>query len=155
MPLTITEGPFAGWMRWRDEPNGRFSDIALGQFYFRDEDQNKVRCRIDTGHRHTNNADFIHGGMMMAFADMAYFAVAWKLLEDVFAVTLSATFEFVGAAKPGEPIDAVGEILKETGKLIFVHVRMEQNGQLVATTTATLRKLSRTVARDNFMRTEG
>jgi uncharacterized protein (TIGR00369 family) len=155
MPQTIHDGPYAGWMRWRGAPDGRFSDTALGPFWFRDEANGEVRCRVETGRQHTNGADFIHGGMMMTFADMAYFAIAWRRLEDVMAVTLTATFEFMGAAKAGEPIDAVGSVIKETGKLIFVHVRIEQGGNIIATTSATLRKLSRAVIRESGMRTEG
>jgi acyl-coenzyme A thioesterase PaaI-like protein len=155
MPMTITEGPYAGWMRWKLENDGRFSDKAIGQFHFRDEADGKVRCRIETGFEHTNGGNFIHGGMMMTYADMAYFAGCWRILENMFAVTLSATFEFVGAAKPGEPLDAVTEIIKETGKLIFVHTRIEQNGHIVATSSATLRKISRAVIKESGMRTEG
>lgn len=155
MPHLVTDGPYAGWMRWRGAPDGRFSDTALGPFWFRDEAGGEVRCRVETGRQHTNGADFIHGGMMMTFADMAYFAIAWCNLETVMAVTLTATFEFMGAAKPGQPIDAVGRVMKETGKLIFVHCRIEQNGDILATSSATLRKLSRTFPQDAGVQTEG
>jgi uncharacterized protein (TIGR00369 family) len=155
MPITITEGPYAGWMRWKKTMDGRFSDTALGPFYFRDEDNDFVRARLDTGHQHTNGADFIHGGMMMSFADMAYFAICWRRLENVMAVTLTSTFEFMGAAKPGIALDAVGEVIRETGKLIFVHVRIEQSGSVVATSSATLRKISRSAIVEQDVRTEG
>ncbi len=155
MPITITDGPYAGWMQWGSAPQGRFSETALGPFWFRDEANGEVRCRVETGRQHTNNADFIHGGMMMTYADMAYFAIAWRNLEHVMAVTLTATFEFMGAAKPGGPIDAIGSVTKETGKLIFVHIRMEQNGDIIATSSATLRKLSRERLTQGGMLTEG
>ncbi len=155
MPETLTDGPYKGWMRWTDLLDGRFSDTALGPFWFRDEANGGVRCRVETGRRHTNGANFIHGGMMMAYADMAYFAIAWRNLETVMAVTLTATFEFMGAAKPGEPIDAVGSVIKETGKLIFVSIRMEQNGQTLATSSAVLRKITHPVIHEKGMRTEG
>jgi uncharacterized protein (TIGR00369 family) len=155
MPALQKDGPFAGWMHWENEANGRFSDTAIGPFYFRDEANGFVRCRLQTGHRHTNNVNFIHGGMMMGFADMAYFAICWRRLEEVMAVTLTSTFEFMGAAKPGDMLDAVGEVVRETGKLIFVYIRIEQNGEVVATSTATLRKISRAKVQGNNALTEG
>ncbi len=143
MPITVTEGPYAGWMRWRTTSDGRFADAALGPFHFKDEPDGKsVRSVIETGQQHTNGADFLHGGFIMAYADMVYFAIAWKQLEQTFAVTLTSNYEFMGAGVAGVPLEAVGEVLKETGKLIFVRAVLSQNGQPVCTTSATLRKIS-------------
>jgi acyl-coenzyme A thioesterase PaaI-like protein len=97
---------------------------------------------IETGIQHTNGADFLHGGFIMSYADMVYFAIAWRSLEDVMSVTLTSTFEFVGAGRAGIPLEATGDVVKETGKLIFVRALITQNGDPVCMTTATLRKIS-------------
>jgi acyl-coenzyme A thioesterase PaaI-like protein len=143
MPITETDGPYQGWMRWQPRGDGRFAEAALGPFFFRDEpDGRSVRCIIETGIQHTNGADFLHGGFIMSYADMVYFAIAWRSLEDTLAVTLTANYEFVGAGRAGVPLEAVGEIIKETGKLIFVRALLSQGDVPVCMTTATLRKIS-------------
>ncbi len=143
MPITITDGPYQGWMRWQPRGDGRFAEAALGPFAFRDEPGgNSVRCVIETGIQHTNGADFLHGGFIMSYADMVYFAIAWRSLETTDAVTLTSNYEFVGAGRAGLPLEAVGEIVKETGKLIFVRAMLVQSGEPVCMTTATLRKIS-------------
>jgi acyl-coenzyme A thioesterase PaaI-like protein len=143
MPIVIQDGPYAGWMRSGTNSNGRFADAALGPLYFRDEPDGKsVRCVIETGIQHTNGADFLHGGFIMSYADMVYFSIAWRPLEHSFAVTLTSNYEFVGAGIAGVPLDAVGEVIKETGKLIFVRALLSQNDNPVCMTTATLRKIS-------------
>lgn len=140
-PIIIDHGPFSGWMSWRDRPQSRFSDLALGPFYFRDEEHGSVRCWMDTQHRHTNKGNALHGGFLMSFADMAYYGIAWRSLEETRAVTLTANFEFLGAGVPDVPVEAIGKVLKETGKLIFVHALVEQAGVPILSTSATLRKI--------------
>lgn len=144
MPTTVTQGPYAGWMQWdwAVEQQGRFVDVALGPFYFRDEPNHSVRCVIESGRQHTNGGDMLHGGFVMAFADMAYFAIAWRQLADVYAVTLTSNFEFMGAGRAGLAVEAVGHVIRETGKLIFVRALLSQKGEPICATSATLRKLN-------------
>jgi acyl-coenzyme A thioesterase PaaI-like protein len=143
MPLTISDGPYAGWMSWEQRKDGRFADAALGPFYFRESaDNGEVTCIIETGLQHTNNADFLHGGFIMAYADMVYFAIAWRRLTKGNAVTLTSNYEFTGAGVPRVPLQAVGQVIRETGKLIFVRALLSQNGEAVCMTSATLRKIS-------------
>ena len=59
------------------------------------------------------------------------------------SVTLDCECRFIGAGAVGKPLDAVTEILRETGRLIFLRGLVEQDGVLVASYSGTIRKPSR------------
>ena len=130
-----------GWVRWEKTPDGRFLDL-LGNLYFR-VTANGVESRMDTDRRHSNGLNFLHGGFLMSFVDMAMFTIIrprFKAGEG--AVTLSCATDFLAGGIPGEPIEAHGEVLKETGKLFFVRGLVTQRGGNVASFTGTMRKIA-------------
>ncbi|WP_426164435.1 PaaI family thioesterase [Sandarakinorhabdus sp. DWP1-3-1] len=137
----ITSGDLAGWTRWRRDPDGRFASL-LGDFYFRATDHG-VECRMETDRKHSNGLGYIHGGFIMSFIDMAMFAFIYRQLENSAAVTLSCATDFLSAGVVGKPIEASGEILKETGKMLFVRGLVRQDGVNVASFTGTMRKVPR------------
>ena len=139
---TITEGALAGWTRWRRDPDGRFASL-LGDFYFRQSSDQGVECKMETDRRHSNGLGYIHGGFIMSFIDMAMFAFIFRQLENSAAVTLSCATDFLSAGVVGKPIEATGEILKETGKMLFVRGLVKQEGVNVASFTGTMRKVPR------------
>ncbi|WP_188761759.1 PaaI family thioesterase [Sandarakinorhabdus glacialis] len=138
----ITDGPNAGWTRWRRDPDGRFASL-LGDFYFREGETSGVECKMETDRRHSNGLGYIHGGFIMSFIDMAMFAFIFRQLENHAAVTLSCATDFLSAGIVGKPIEATGEILKETGKMLFVRGLVTQDGENVASFTGTMRKIAR------------
>ncbi len=138
----ITEGLNAGWTRWLRDPDGRFASM-LGDFLFRQTDEGDVVCRMETDRRHSNGLGYIHGGFIMSFIDMAMFSFIFRQLENSAAVTLSCATDFLSAGIIGKPIEARGEILKETGKMLFVRGLITQDGLNVASFTGTMRKIPR------------
>ena len=138
----ITDGPNAGWTRWRRDPDGRFASL-LGDFFFRQGPDGSVECKMETDRRHSNGLGYIHGGFIMSFIDMAMFAFIFRQLENHAAVTLSCATDFLSAGIVGKPIEATGEILKETGKMLFVRGLVKQDGVNVASFTGTMRKIAR------------
>jgi uncharacterized protein (TIGR00369 family) len=138
----MTEGEHAGWTRWRREDDGRFTSM-LGDFYFRANAAGAVECRMMTERRHSNGLGYLHGGFIMSFIDMAMFAFIFRQLENSAAVTLSCATDFLSAGIVGKPIEASGEILKETGKMLFVRGLVTQEGEKIASFTSTMRKVQR------------
>lgn len=143
MARTLKEdsGPYAGWMRWAKKADGRFPDTALGPIYWREDDTGSVEVRIDTQRRHTNPGDVLHGGFLMAYADMALYAIAWRTFETVRGATVSCSCEFLGPGVPGEPVVVRGEVIKETGKMIFVRAILSQASGPVLSVSGVLRKI--------------
>ena len=131
-----------GWIRWEKTPDGRFLDL-LGNLYFR-MTANGVESKMETDRRHSNQLGFLHGGFLMSFVDMAMFTIIRpRFAPGEGAVTLSCATDFLTGGIPGEPIEAHGECLKETGKLFFVRGLVTQRGANVASFTGTMRKITR------------
>lgn len=137
----IDEGPWAGWTRWGGKPE-RFGGL-VGGHYVRNLD-GKVEFAAEPGEQHRNNGPYLHGGYLMSIADQSLFAIARsRLSADTHAVTLTFNSEFLGAAVAGQTITGTGEVLRETGKLIFVRGTLAQEGALILSFSGTLRKVPR------------
>lgn len=139
----MTEGPFAGWTRWSGIHPNRFSDL-IGSHYYRMDDAGIVECAMPTEEKHLNGLGFLHGGFLMAFIDQTLFAIARpRLSATVGAVTLSCDTHFLGAGVAGRIIHGTGEVLRETGKLLFIRGLLTQEGNSICAFTGTLRKVPR------------
>ena len=57
-------------------------------------------------------------------------------------VTLELSTQFVGAGDKTRPLDAMTELVRETGKLAFVRGEVVQDDDTVAAYSGILRKLS-------------
>lgn len=132
-----------GWLTWALRDDSRFNAV-LGKMLVRMEGE-QVRVRIMPGHVHTNLSDNVHGGVTLAFIDIALFAASrmFGLIEAGTAVTLDLSTQFIGAAKPHQPLDAVVELLRETGRLLFLRGLVVQGEEKVAAFAGTIRKPSR------------
>lgn len=141
MPTETTEDdPFAGWKRAEGGAVGGFNDL-VGRLYYRTGADGRIECRAETGPQHRNIVGSLHGGYLMAFIDQALFVITRPVLGPGDAVTLTCNTEFLGAAVPGKPLDATGEILRETGRLLFMRGLVTQDGSPVCAFSATLRKV--------------
>lgn len=87
-----------------------------------------ARVRIVPERRHSNLADNVHGGISLAFADIALFAAARALGIDMGprTVTVDLSMQFVGAGRLDEPLDAEVEIVRDTRHLAFLRGRLVQ-----------------------------
>lgn len=135
-----------GYREFRPQAPGRFLD-SFGTIRVRAEGD-RVRCRVETGRGQSNISDDVHGGFMMAFVDQALFCgpPAVDRLPRGGAVTVQAGVSFVAPARAGLPMDAVIEIVGETGRMMFLRGLIEQDGRTVASFDGTLRKVQRQIA---------
>ena len=132
-----------GWQTWQLNDQTRFNSWMFPKLLVRRDDDGKARLRMFPEHRHTNLADNVHGGTVLALVDIALFACSRMLgiIEAGTAVTLDLSVQFIGAAKPGQPCDAVTELLKETRRLVFLRGIVEQDGNgIIAAFSGTIRK---------------
>jgi uncharacterized protein (TIGR00369 family) len=138
-PKPVADGPFAGWMAWIPAPDP-FEQLT-GQFYFKKEEDGTVTSAVMIEKRHLNGSGFVHGGMIMTFADFALFATANEALKNTRAVTITCNTEFVGGASEGAIMLARAEVVRETGSLVFLRGLVSQNGEAIATFSGTLKKI--------------
>ncbi|HEX8447763.1 MAG TPA: PaaI family thioesterase [Sphingomonas sp.] len=130
-----------GFRLFRPAAQGRFLD-SFGAIRVRVEGD-RVRCRVATGRPQSNISDNVHGGFLMAFVDQVMFCalLAVDRLPRGGAVTLQAGVTFIGPARAGSPVDALVEVVGETGRMLFLRGMIEQDGVTVTSFDGTLRKV--------------
>ena len=133
-----------GWLIWQLSDPTRFNSV-LGKLLVRKEPDGQARVRMFPGHMHSNLANNVHGGVTLAFIDVALFAAArmFGLIEAASAVTLDLSTQFIAAGRIDAPLDAEVELLRETGRLLFLRGLIVQGDDSVASFAGTLRKAAR------------
>ncbi|WP_231562460.1 PaaI family thioesterase [Sphingomonas sp. 35-24ZXX] len=130
-----------GWMRWALREDNRYNS-TLGPMWVMKRADGTVVVRTEPGHLQGNLANNVHGGAILTQVDIALFVCA-RLngsLRHGPAVTLELGSHFVGAGKVGIPLDAEVEIIRETGRLLFLRGLVKQQGETVCAFTGTIRK---------------
>jgi acyl-coenzyme A thioesterase PaaI-like protein len=135
-----------GWHTWDLADPDRFNPVVMGRLIVRREGDRSVRVRmLDTAVRHSNLHGAIHGAVTLALIDIGLFATVYSVVgaEAAGAVTLDLNCQFIGAGRIGQPLDMVGEVMKETGRLVFLRGTVEQEHGLIGSFLGTLRKQTR------------
>ena len=129
---------------WRLRDETRFNGVVMGELITRVEG-NKCRLRMFPERKHTNLQEMIHGAITLSLIDISLFSAMRTLTtgDPGPAVTLELSTQFIGAGKPGEPLDSVVEIVRETGRLLFLRGEVVQEDHLVAAFSGMVRKASR------------
>lgn len=108
-----------GFTKWGGEEP--FEDF-VGPFFMKiDPENGKHLAALKIENRHLNGGDFLHGGLLMTFADYALFVIAHTELAGAHGVTVSCQTEFLKGANPiGKYLHAYGEVTRNARSLIFV-----------------------------------
>ena len=130
-----------GWYTWDMRDDTRFNSQVMGPMMVRQEGD-KCRLRMIPEQRHTNLQDMIHGAVTLSLIDISLFSAMHVLRESDagMAVTLEMSTQFIGAGKASEPLDALVEVMRETGRLMFLRGEVIQGEHLVAAFSALVRK---------------
>lgn len=131
-----------GWETWALTDPTRFNTWMFGKLIVRKDDDGMARLRMFPQHHHTNLQNMLHGGTVLSLIDVGLFACSRMLgiIEAGTAVTLDLSTQFIGGGRADRPCDAVTELLKETRRLVFLRGVVEQEGELIAAFSGTIRK---------------
>ncbi|MEM9312939.1 MAG: PaaI family thioesterase [Pseudomonadota bacterium] len=131
-----------GWHSWTLKGRTRYNTFVLGELHVRREGE-QCRLRMFPQRHHTNAADNIHGGTTLGLIDIALFATMHLSgTGDAGAsVTVELSTQFVGAGDPTKPLDAVTEIVQETGRMLFARGQCVQGDSVVASYSGIVRKI--------------
>jgi acyl-coenzyme A thioesterase PaaI-like protein len=132
-----------GWKRWQFRDSTRFNSFLEPLQVKIDGDI--ARVRMMPRHDHSNMRDNVHGGALLGFMDVSLFAAsrAFGVLSAGGAVTVDLSAQFIGGGQIGRPIEAHIELLRETGRMLFLRGLIVQEGEpTIASFTGTLRKSS-------------
>jgi acyl-coenzyme A thioesterase PaaI-like protein len=130
-----------GWKRWQILDQGRFNSF-IGALSVK-LDGEVARVRTTFHHQHSNLRGHIHGGALAGFVDMALFAASrsFGVLSGP-ASTLDMSIQFIAGGAIGVSTEAHVELLRETGRLLFLRGLVVQEEVTVASFLGTIRKPS-------------
>jgi len=132
-----------GWVTYHSGYPGLFNHDFIGRLTMRAEGPAIARVRMPLQSHHLSVMNTVHGGAMLGFADVSLFVTMFLLTEAdlVRSLTVDLQCQFLAGSIPGEPtIDAVVEILRETGRMTFLRGTMVQGDHRIAAYSATVRK---------------
>lgn len=133
-------------MTWIPRDETHFA-ARLGRILVRRESERGARCRMLPDAGIANVVGNVHGGATLALIDVALGAAVEVLEIDAGdAVTFDLATHFIGAGRICDPLDAVIDVLRETGRFVFLRGLVVQDEHLVASFTATMLKPRRTAA---------
>lgn len=141
-----------GWISWNLMDPSRFNSIieplSVRVEPSTSDGRPRARVRMLPTRQHSNLGDNVHGAVTLALVDIALFAASHQFgaLNIGHSVTLDLSTQFVGAGRIGEPLDALVELVRETGRLIFLRglvVQGDNDRHIVLSFSGTIRKASR------------
>ena len=132
-----------GWRHWSLKDQTLFNGAVMGKLITRVDPDGKARLRMFPQRKHENVQGIIHGAVTLSLIDIALFTTMHMIGTGNAgpSVTLELSTQFVGGGDPGRVMDAVTEIVRETGKLVFVRGMVVQEDDTVAAFSGIVRKL--------------
>ena len=132
-----------GWRHWNLKDATLFNGAVMGKLVTRLDADGKARLRMFPQRHHENLQGIVHGAVTLSLIDISLFTTMHTIGTGNAgpSVTLELSTQFVGGGDPARPMDAVTEIVRETGKLVFVRGMVEQEGDVVASFSGIVRKM--------------
>ena len=133
-----------GWNHWNLKDDTLFNGAVMGKLITRRDDDGKCRLRMFPERRHENLQGIVHGGVTLSLIDISMFTTMHVIGTGNAgpSVTLELSTQFIGGGDMKRPLDAVTEIMRETGKLVFVRGVVEQDEDQVAAFSGIIRKFA-------------
>jgi acyl-coenzyme A thioesterase PaaI-like protein len=118
----------------------RFARV-FGTIRVRRVDTTTARIRLVTHEGVSNMWNGAHGGFLLAVVDQALFVGPTACGRRIFGgATVDVSSQFLAPVAIGPDIEVVTEVLRETGRMIFVRGLIEQEGEAKLAFSGTVRK---------------
>ncbi len=132
-----------GWRHWNLRDETLFNGAVMGRMITRVDDDGRARLRMFPERRHENLQGIVHGAVTLSLIDISLFTTMHMIGSGNAgpSVTLELSTQFVGAGRPDHPLDAVTEIVRETGSLVFVRGMVVQEAHVVASFSGIVKKM--------------
>jgi acyl-coenzyme A thioesterase 13 len=136
--VKVEDGPFAGWYTFNTRET---FDQLIGPFYFRRQEDGHFRCAFRAEQKHMNAGGRMHGGVLMTFADISLFMLAYEEMEGQRGVTVQLDSTFLDGAYVGDLVEATGEVTRAGGSLIFIRGQIVSGERLLFTFSGVIKKM--------------
>lgn len=124
-------------------PEGESFDTRLDPYQFRKTAAGKVEVLFETNLLSQNGQNGIHGGFLAARAEQVLYLPLYVNRSVALrrVVTIDMALQYVAGGTIGLPLLAEVELIHETGRMGFTRGVLKQEGRVLTSFTATLRKL--------------
>ncbi|MBL4679265.1 MAG: PaaI family thioesterase [Pseudomonadales bacterium] len=112
----------------------------IGPFYFQKTEQ-KIRYAFMAEKQHCNAMGYVHGGVLMTFADYALCMEATTGYSEESCVTVSFNSEFISAGQIGNLHTCEVEMIKKTGSMVFLRGDVRSDGEVVLSFSAVVKRM--------------
>ena len=115
----------------------------MGKLITRVDEDGRSRLRMFPERRHENLQGIIHGAVSLSLIDISLFTTMHTIGTGNAgpSVTLELSTQFVGGGDPKRPLDAVCEIVRETGSLVFVRGSVVQEEDVICAFSGIVKKM--------------
>ncbi len=118
-------------------------EMNTGPFYSPVEPADDPRFVLLVEEKHCNSGGVVHGGLLMAMADLTLCAAAREGLPDERAITVQLDAQFISAGKVGNFLVARAEIVRRGGRIVFVRGEIAAGDETLLTCSAVTRRVPR------------
>ena len=117
-------------------------EMNCGPFYLGEGNNGETIVTLEVDRAQCNRGLVAHGGLLMTLADLAVCHEAVKNLNNVNALTVSLTANFLKPAKKGTLLRAFPEISRRTKRTAFMEAYILADDEKVFTCTSVIRLIS-------------
>ncbi len=125
---------------YETDPGFDPAEDHMGPFYWRKEGDD-YRCAFLAEQKNCNVNGFVHGGVLMSFADFALCIGATDHYNGESVTTVSFSADFMAAAEIGSIVECVPRVVRRTGSLAFVSGDLVSEGTVVMTASSVMKRL--------------
>lgn len=99
-------------------------------------------CYLYVDERHINPEGFVHGGLISAFVDYAFYVSARNQLPNVRACpTIDLHIQYLAAGQLGNRLIGKSTVIRETRHLLFMRCDVFSNDILIAAASGVYKKI--------------
>lgn len=103
----------------------------------------RIRFRSMPGDRSINQYGMLHGAFLAGYAENCACLFLMERFGQQCGVTISLGLSYPGSARGDILLEGEADLIRETGKLMFVRISVAQNGETVIYGESVIRKLPR------------
>ncbi|MBL4740312.1 MAG: PaaI family thioesterase [Sneathiella sp.] len=104
--------------------------VRNGPYYEKVIDESRIIRAFRPDERHMNGLNFVHGGMLMSFADSSL-ARAINHKHNQRCVTVKMNSEFLLPVRGGDWVEAHMEVVRNTKSVVFVRGELKVGNKVV------------------------
>jgi uncharacterized protein (TIGR00369 family) len=114
----------------------------VGPFFFREEEESRLRFQFPTRRKHANRNGLCQGGALVTFADRAFGISARAATGATRTATMQLDVHFIDSVRLGDCVELLPEVVRATRQIIFLTGRLSVGNRTVALANGVWKRLA-------------